>query len=118
MAAAAVFADLFLKAGTFIGMEGPSEETFADIIDRLLRRMAHVFRIETVVAQLVHHYFVGWEVVGEVERIHAQVGRESGKKIVDAEQKGLLADLISMSPVLEMADRTDGEDELLGTYSG
>ena len=87
VATAAVFADLFLKAGTFIGMEGPSEETFADIIDRLLRRMAHVFRIETVVAQLVHHDFIGREVVGEVEWIHAQVGREPGKKIVDAEQK-------------------------------
>ena len=51
VAAAAVFADLFLETGTFIGMEGPSEETFADIIDRLLRRMAHVFRVETVVAE-------------------------------------------------------------------
>ena len=88
VAAAAVFADLFLKAGTFIGMEGPAEETFADIIDCLLRRMAHVFRIETVVAQLVHHDFIGREVVGEVEWIHAQVGREPGEKIVDAEQKG------------------------------
>ena len=88
VATAAVFADLFLKAGTFIGMEGPSEEAFADIIDCLLRRMAHVFRIETVVAELVHHDFICREVVGEVERIHAQVGRESGKKIVDAEKKG------------------------------
>ena len=86
--AAAVFADLFLEAGDFVGMEGPSEEAFADIIDRLLRRMAHVFGVETVVAQLVHHDFIGREVVGEVEWIHAQVGRESGKKIVDAEKKG------------------------------
>ena len=87
VAAAAVFADLFLETWAFIGMEGPSEETFADIIDRLLRRMAHVFGVETVVAQLVHHDFIGREVVGEVEWIHAQVGREPGKKIVDAEQK-------------------------------
>ena len=88
VAAAAVFADLFLEAGAFGGMEGPSEEAFADIIDRLLRRMAHVFGVETVVAQLVHHDFIGREVVGEVERIHAQVSSESGKKIVDAEKKG------------------------------
>ena len=88
VAAASVFADLFLEAGAFVSMEGPAEETFADIIDRLLRRMAHVFRVETVVAELVHHDFIGREVVGEVERIHAQVGREPGKKIVDAEQKG------------------------------
>ena len=88
VAAAAVFAYLFLEAGAFVGMEGPSEETFADIIDCLLRRMAHVFCVETVVAELVHHDFIGREVVGEVERIHAQVGREPGKKIVDAEQKG------------------------------
>ena len=88
VAAAAVFADLLLKTRVFVRVQSPSEETFADIIDRLLRRMAHVFRIEAVVAQLVHHDFICREVVGEVEWIHAQVGRESGKKIVDAEKKG------------------------------
>ena len=88
VAAATVFADLFLEAGAFVCIEGPSEEAFGDIIDSLLSGMAHVFCIEAVVTELVHDNLVSREVVGEIERIHAQVGRKSCKKIVDAEQKG------------------------------
>ena len=71
VAAAAVFADLLLKTRVFIRVQSPSKEAFAYVIYSLLRRMTHVFCIETIVAELVHDDFICREVIGEIEWIHA-----------------------------------------------
>ena len=42
-------------------------ELLPDILDSLIRRMKHVIAVETVVAQFVHHDFVGGE-IDDIER--------------------------------------------------
>ncbi len=37
-------------------------QAFPDVFDRLLRRVQHVGGIEAVVAQLIHHDFISWEI--------------------------------------------------------
>ena len=75
--------------------------------------MAHIFGIETVVTQFVHHYFVCREVIRRIERIHAQVHGKSCHKVFDSEQKGGFAYLVAVCAVLEMSDWADSEDDLL-----
>ena len=93
--------------------EGPCEEPFADIIDCLLGRVAHVLGVEAVIAELVHHDFVCREIVGRVSWVHAEVRRISSEEVIDAKKKSGFADLVAMGSVLEVAYWADSEDQLL-----
>ena len=111
--------DVFLQNRLFRGGEGPIQEAFADIVHGLCGRMAHVFRVEAVVAKFVHYDLVCREVVSNVERSHAEIGWQSGHEFFDAEQECGFADLVFMGSILEMTDRADGEYELFpGTSFG
>ena len=72
--------------------------------------MTHVFRVEPVVSQFIHNYFVCREIVCFIRMI--PYGR------IHTEKKGCLAELVAVSSVLEMSDRTDCEDEFLFCESG
>ena len=93
--------------------KGPCEEPFADIIDCLLGRVAHVFGVEAVIAELVHHDFVCREIVGRVSWVHAEVHRTSVEEVVDAKKKSGFSDLVAVGSVLEVAYWADCEDQLL-----
>ena len=77
--------------------KGPFHEAVAEIGGRLFCGMDHIFRPPAVVAEFVHHDFVGGE-VGETFR---------------GEQQGALGQLVPMRAVSQMPDGADGEDELL-----
>ena len=72
--------------------------------------MEHVIGIETVVAELVHHDFVGREIFAPV--------MEDGAEPVSGKQQGGLADLIAVRPILEMSDRADSQDEAFSSDAG
>ncbi len=106
--------DVFFQKRLLGSGESPCEETVADVCDGLGGRMAHVLGVEAVVAQLVQHYLISRKIVRDIIWIHAQIHRTSLQEGLYAEQKGGFAELVSVSPVLEMADRAYCEDELLG----
>ena len=56
-------ADVFFQAILFVSRESPCGESFPDVVYCLRGRVAHVFSIETVVPELVHHYFVCREII-------------------------------------------------------
>ena len=113
MTSAFEFTDVFLETRMLAGGECPCEEAFADVLDGLLGRMAHVFSVEAVVTEFVHHDLVCREIVGTLVRVHAKLFRASVQEIVDAQQEGSLADLVAVCSVLEMADRADCKDDML-----
>ena len=117
MVAAFEGTDVFFEKRPFRLRECPVKETVAYISDCLVRRMAHVFSIEAVVAQFVHDDFICREIVCRIMRIHAEVDRAAAKEIVDAEKKGGFADLIAVRPVFEMTYRADCEYYLLRFYT-
>ena len=105
--------DVFLQDRQVGSRKGPSKETLSDIVHGLRGRMAHVFRIESVVAKLVHDDLVCREIVCNIERSHAQIDRKPCHKLFNAKQQSGLADLVFMGSILEMTDRADCEYELL-----
>lgn len=56
-------ADIFSQLEMFSFRQSPVQETFSYIINSLLRRMAHILRIETVIAEFIHHDLIGREIV-------------------------------------------------------
>lgn len=99
-------ADIVFQDGVFFMWQAPCKEPLPDVINCLLGRMTHVFCIEAVVSKFVHDYFVCREVV------YGMLVSERSYEFVNAEQQGRLAELVAVSPVLEMPYRTDREDEL------
>ena len=80
-------------------------ETFPYIIDGLSGRMHHIFRIETVIPQLVHHDFISREIYALPRMVlHHALRRH---------QQGALTELVSVRPVFQMTYRTHSEDETL-----
>ena len=106
--------DILLQHSVLGSREGPVQEALAYVVDCLTGRVAHVFSIEAIVTEFVHNDFISRKVVGEVERIQAEIDRTSFQELLDPEKQGGLADLIPMGSVLEVADRAYSEDELLG----
>ena len=66
-------------------------EAFPYIIDGLLRRMGHILGIEAIVAQLIHHHLVGWEVDTPFRYPAAQ--------LVDDQQQRGLAQLVAVQAI-------------------
>ena len=79
-------------------------ESFPYIVYGLLGRVHHVFCIETVVPQLVHHQFVGREVGGVARPCHGGV---------HGEVESGFGQGVGVGAVREVPDWRDGEYELL-----
>ena len=97
----------FLSGGhseAFGRVNGELNEFFEDIVDSLVGRMDHIFFIKSVVAELIEKDFVGREIMGIF------VGHTH---IVHGEKHRGLAQLVFVEPVFQMAQRRNGEDELL-----
>ena len=109
--------DVFLKCLLLRCRQCPVKESFADVIDCLFGGMAHIFRIEAIVPEFVHHYFVSWEIVGNIEWSHTEVGWKFCHQFFDSQEKRGFADLVFVSSVLEMAYRADSEYELFSYTS-
>lgn len=74
-----------------------------NIIHRLLARMQHIRSIKTIIAQIVHHQFVGWEIVHPLgETRHQRIGRQKKRRF---------AQLIAVRSVFPMAYRTDRQHD-------
>ena len=69
--------------------------------------MRHVFPVETVIPQLIHHDFVGREILAALPDDGVLHQRVYG------EQQSALAELVEVCPVAQVPDRADGEDEFL-----
>lgn len=84
---APVFEELFCSPA-----EIGSTEALPDKLHRLTGRMEHIFLVETVVAQLIVHQLIGWEIAHDAWILpHQPVG---GK------QQGGLGELTAMKPYL------------------
>ena len=79
-------------------------ESFPDIIHCLLRRVQHVFSIEPVVPEFVHHYFVCGKIIA-VSVIPAY--------LIHSQQERAFAQLVFMRPVPEMPYGADREYHFL-----
>lgn len=96
---APVFEELFCSPAEIGGTEA-----LPDKLHRLTGRMEHVFLVETVVAQLVVHQLIGWEIAHDAWILpHQPVG---GK------QQGGLGELAAMKTILGVSDGTHGDDDL------
>lgn len=84
-------------------------EALPDILHCLVGRVKHVGSIEAIVAELVHHYFIGRKICNGTRRRN---GRSSGNNLLNGEEKRGLGQLALVVTVFAIADGANGEDYL------
>ena len=81
------------------------DETLPDIVDRHGRGVQHVVGIETIVTQFVDENFIGGEIVYRNRLILC--------KLRYSQEERRLGELVLVETVFDVANRRDGEDEML-----
>jgi hypothetical protein len=89
--------------------EAAIHKAFPDVFHSLWRGVQHIVSIEAIVAKLVHHDFISWE-IGHGAR--QRNSRNSGKNLLNGEEESGLRELALMIAIFTIADGANSKNDM------